>query len=242
GLCLSLTLLAASGAAANTIAVNAGGNLQAAIDAAQPGDTILVQAGATFAGPYKLLAKGGSAYITIRSSASDSSLAAAGTRINPSFAPLMPKIKATNAGPAIRTAPGATNWRLMFLEFLPASSTASANLVEFGGTGTAQNTLSAVPQHLVMDRCYLHGDASYGQRRGLALNSGDTQVVNSYFADFKKVSQDTQAINGWNGPGPFLIENNYLEAAGENVMFGGSDPAIVNLVPSDITIRRNLIT
>ena len=45
---------------------------------------------------------------------------------------------------------------------------------------------------------------------------------------------------GWNGPGPFLIENNYLEAAGENVMFGGSDPSIANLVPSNITIRRNL--
>jgi hypothetical protein len=54
--------------------------------------------------------------------------------------------------------------------------------------------------------------------------------------------QDTQAICGWNGPGPFLIENNYLEAAGENVMFGGSDPSIPHLVPNDITIRRrNLI-
>ena len=30
---------------------------------------------------------------------------------------------------------------------------------------------------------------------------------------------------GWNGPGPFLIENNYLEAAGENIMFGGNDPS-----------------
>ena len=33
--------------------------------------------------------------------------------------------------------------------------------------------------------------------------------------------------------------NNYLEAAGENVMFGGADPKIPNLVPSDIEIRRN---
>ena len=47
---------------------------------------------------------------------------------------------------------------------------------------------------------------------------------------------------GWNGPGPYLIENNYLEAAGENVMFGGTDPSIPNLVPSNITIRRNLIS
>ncbi|HSE97251.1 MAG TPA: hypothetical protein VLD57_03205, partial [Blastocatellia bacterium] len=50
---------------------------------------------------------------------------------------------------------------------------------------------------------------------------------------------DTQAIAGWNGPGPFKIVNNYLEGAGENVMFGGADPAIPNLVPSDIEIRRN---
>ena len=44
---------------------------------------------------------------------------------------------------------------------------------------------------------------------------------------------------GWNGPGPFKIVNNYLEAAGENVMFGGADPSIANLVPSDIEIRGN---
>jgi len=243
GLCLSLALLSATEAAANTLTVGAGGSLQSAINAAQPGDTILVQAGATFTGPFTLPAKGGSAYITIRSSASDGSLPAAGHRIDPSFAPLLPKIKATNFGPALRTAPGATNWRLLFLEFLPALSTASSNLVEFGGGGgSTQNTLSEVPKHLIMDRCYVHGDSGYGQRRGLALNSADSQIVNSYFADFKGVNQDTQAIDGWNGPGPFLIENNYLEAAGENVMFGGTDPAIPNLVPSDITIRRNLIS
>src|SRR6185295_19787625 len=44
---------------------------------------------------------------------------------------------------------------------------------------------------------------------------------------------------GWNGPGPFQIENNYLEAAGENLLFGGSDPSIPDLVPSDIEIKRN---
>jgi hypothetical protein len=38
-----------------------------------------------------------------------------------------------------------------------------------------------------------------------------------------------------------VIENNYLEAAGENLMFGGSDPAIPNLVPDGITVRRNVL-
>jgi hypothetical protein len=53
------------------------------------------------------------------------------------------------------------------------------------------------------------------------------------------VGFDSQAICGVNGPGPFKIVNNYLEGSGENVMFGGADPAIRDLVPSDIEFRGN---
>ena len=49
----------------------------------------------------------------------------------------------------------------------------------------------------------------------------------------------SQAIAGWNGTGPFAIVNNYLEGAGENIMFGGADPTIKNLVPSDIVVQGN---
>jgi len=235
-------LVFAPRAQAATITVNAGGNLQAALDAARPGDTIVLQAGAVFTGSFKLPAKGGTAYITIRSSAADSSLPPAGSRISPASAPLLAKIRSTNAGAALRTAAGASYWRLQFLEISPSSSTSGANLVDFGSAGSSQSTLASVPQHLVIDRCYLHGDPGFGQRRGVALNSGDTQIVNSYFSDFKGVTQDTQAIAGWNGPGPYLIDNNYLEAAGENILFGGGDPSIPNLVPGRIVIRRNLVT
>src|SRR5262245_24953760 len=98
--------LGVSSATAATITVNAGGNLQAAIDAAQPGDTILIAPNATFDGPIRLRAKGGTADITIRSAAPDSSLPAAGDRIDPSYSPFLPKIRATNAGPAIKTESG----------------------------------------------------------------------------------------------------------------------------------------
>jgi hypothetical protein len=64
-------------------------------------------------------------------------------------------------------------------------------------------------------------------------------VVDSYLSDFKERTADAQAISGWNGPGPFRIAGNYLEASGENVMFGGADPAINGLVPSDIEVVRN---
>src|SRR6516162_10681385 len=48
--------------------VAAGGNLQAALDKAQPGDTIVLQAGATFRGPFKLPNKTGSGWIYVISS------------------------------------------------------------------------------------------------------------------------------------------------------------------------------
>jgi len=64
--------------------------------------------------------------------------------------------------------------------------------------------------------------------------------MNSYISDIKDPGlSDSQAIAGWNGPGPYTITNNFLEAAGENVMFGGADPKIPNLIPSDIKITRN---
>lgn len=235
-----LTSAGASGAA--TISVSSGGDLQAAINAAAPGDTILLAAGAVFTGNFTLPAKGGSAFITIRSASADGSLPASGVRIAPSYASLLPKIRSDHNGAALHTAPGATYWRLQFLEILPSESNSSANLVELGGADTDQSSSSQVPQHLVIDRCYIHGVDAWDQRRGIALNSGDTQIVNSYVSDIKGVNEDTQAIAGWNGPGPYLIQNNYLEAAGENVLFGGSDPLIPNLVPSNITIQQNLIS
>jgi hypothetical protein len=99
-----------------------------------------------------------------------------------------------------------------------------------------------VPHHLELDGLVIRGDAAKGQKRAIALNSASTTIRNSDIREIKAVGQDSQAICGWNGPGPFVIENNYLEAAGENVMFGGADPAIRDLVPSDITVRGNYLT
>lgn len=87
----------------------------------------------------------------------------------------------------------------------------------------------------------MHGTPGGNIRRGITPNSARTAVIDSYVSDIHEVGADSQAIGAWTGPGPFKIVNNHLEGAGENVMFGGADTEITNLVNSDIEIRHNYI-
>jgi hypothetical protein len=222
-----------------TISVKSGDNLQAAIDAAQPGDVISLQAGATFTGNFTLPNKSGSGWITIETSAIGS-LPASGTRVSPSNASAMPKIVTTNSTAALATEAGAHNYRIVGVEFA-LNGSMTYGLVALGDASSAQSSLYQVPHDLILDRVYIHGSSSNTVRRGVALNSASTGIIDSYISDIHEAGADTQAIGGWNGPGPYKIDNNYLEAAGENILFGGADPSVPNLVPSDITITHNYV-
>jgi hypothetical protein len=213
--------------------VAAGGDLQAAIDAAQPGDEIVLEAGAVFSGPFKLPNKSGDGWILIRSSAL--SELPEGVRVSPSDAAKMAVIEAADG--AITTADQAHHYRLAGLEIRPPAGQSPNDLVRLGSTSATSSDQLA--HHIIIDRCYIHGDPDVGGKRGVALNSKTAAVIDSYLSDWKREGQDTQAIAGWNGPGPFLIHNNYLEGAAENVMFGGADPAIDGVLPSDIEICKN---
>jgi hypothetical protein len=218
-----------------TIRVPAGGDLQAALDTAQGGDLITLEPKATYRGPFQLRRKSGSGWIVISSAAPD--LPKPGRHVSPSDAALMPRL-VSSSGPVFQTDSGAHHYRFIGLEIAPAEGEYVNTLVQLGNDET---TVEALPHHLIFERCYIHGDPKRGARRGIAMNSRHTAVVDSYLADFKETSADTQAIAAWNGDGPFKIAGNYLEAAGENIMFGGADPSIRDLVPADIEIVRNHI-
>src|SRR6476469_499427 len=115
-LCASLFVVSTASAA--TISVPAGGDLQAALNAAQPGDVITLVPGATYSGNFVLPNKGAiNDYITIRSAAADALLPPAGVRIRPADAAQLPKIRSLTSSSALRTAASANHWKLMFLEF-----------------------------------------------------------------------------------------------------------------------------
>lgn len=221
------------------IVVNANGNFQRALNVAKPGDVIVLEAGAEFTGPFTLPVKEGSSYITIQSSRL-AELPAAGKRVSPSHAALMPKILAAPGDAAIKTALNAHHFQFIGIEIAPSDETSRvSDLIKLGDGSGAQKSLDTVAHHLILDRCYIHGFPAQEVKRGIALNSAETSIINSHISDIHGIGYDTQAICGWNGPGPYRIINNYLEAAGENIMFGGADPSIPNLIPSDIEIRGN---
>lgn len=223
-------------------AIATGDALRAAIAAARPGDTLTLQAGAVLTGPFTLPKKDGDGWITLQSSAW-ASLPWAPAHVTPADAPRFPRLVSPGGVPAIRTEPGAHHWRLLGLEVTPAAATTVVDtLITLGDGGPAQNSLDAVPHHLILDRCYIHGWPDAPLKRGVGLQGAATDLVGCWISECKVVGQDSQAVCGWNGPGPFRITNCYLEGAGENVMFGGADPHIPNLVPSDIEIRGCTLT
>ncbi|MEP6618053.1 MAG: Ig-like domain-containing protein [bacterium] len=243
---LNTTAPAAPASGGVVINVAAGGNLQTAINAAKPGDVIALANGATFVGNFTLPNKNTTStnWITIRP-ANLAGFPAEGARMTPTIAAAvkLPKLLSPTALGAIATAPGAHHYRIIGMEVsLASTSTSNTGLVRFGEDGgNGQITLASVPHDLVLDRSYVHGTPTASTRRGVALNSAYSAVIDSYISDCHDVvnGSDAQAIMGWNGPGPFKITNNYLEGSSENIMFGGGDPGIANLVPSDIEIRHN---
>src|SRR6185369_8384096 len=234
---ISTLLLFAGATLGATLVVPAGGDLQTAINTAAAGDTIIVEAGATYRGPFILTPKSGDAFITIQSSRASEIPG----RVSPAQAGLLAKLRSNvPAEPIIKTVAGTHHYKLIGLDISTFSASDFVyDLVRLGSGDSNQTDLSSVPHHLILDRLWVHGFETQEVQRGISLNSAETSIINSYISEIHEFATDTQAICGWNGPGPYQIINNYLEAAGENLMFGGADPSIPNLVPSDITIQRN---
>ena len=232
--------------------------LQSTLTSAKCGDTIALTAGGTFTGTFVLPNKNcdDNHWIVIRTSAPDSALPPEGTRLTPCYAgvsslPARPAYTCPSAknvlakivfdqegsGPLI-LANGANHYRLVGLEITRTQGKVVVyNLINHEKNGVAD--------HVVLDRIWIHGTAQDETTRGIML-SGTTYfaVVDSYFSDFHCVAVtgwcgDSQALGGGLGDtamGPYKITNNFMEAAGETIIFGGG-PA--TLPPTDIEVRGN---
>ena len=222
-----------------TIVVKAGGDFQAALNRAKSGDTIILPAGAAFVGSFTLPKKTGSEFITVQSSELPK-LPKDGVRVSPKDAALMPKILSSGKNePALLTSSGAHHYRFIGVEFSVSKPDDDAWKVIYIGDDV-QSKPEQVPHDIVFDRCYVHGhkEQTGTVRSGLSINGSRIEIVNSYISDFRLTDDEAQAIVAWNAPGPFKIINNYIEAAGENVLFGGAT-AHKGMNPADLEFRHN---
>ncbi len=218
-----------------TTSVPAGADLQAALDAAQPGDTLVLEAGAAWSGDLLFREKTGSGAITLTTSGE---LPQQGNRITEEQSRSLPRLIGNH-----KTSPRAAAYTLRGLRLEAYPGAYTGGLLDCGGSGIngdiVVSTLEDLPREWHIHHCFLQADPASGGKRGIAANcSGficEDSVIQGFWSDF----QDTQAIGAWNGPGPFRIVNNYLQASGENIMFGGACPAIPQLVPSNITVEGN---
>jgi hypothetical protein len=226
--------------------VAAGGNLQAALDAAVPGDVIELAQGATFTGRFMFKKKTGSAPIWLRSSGWQT-LPPQGTRVKPADAPKMARLinpSGYGEGPILFEL-GASNYYFTGLE-IASSNTATSwthySIVTLGlnpADSGAATSLDQLPDNVIFDRVYIHGSPTGNVRRGITANTRALGVVDSWIDEIHELGADNQAISGWNAAGPVLLKNNYISASCENTMWGGSPASILNLTPSDITIVGN---
>jgi hypothetical protein len=241
------------------IRVKEDGNLQQAFDTAACGDTIELPAGASFPGHFRITKKDcdDAHWIIIRTADADKNLPPEGTRVSPCYAGVtslpgrpdfhcdtpkqaMARIAFSGKGGSgpILFADGVNHLRFEGIEITRESPGAAVSALVGPQEGAAID-------HIILDRVWAHGTAQDETTRGVYLTGARyVAVVDSYFSDFHCIARagactDSQAIAGGGGShpmGPFKIVNNYLEASGENIIFGGSS---ATETPADIEIRRN---
>lgn len=219
-LILAMLLGLAAPAAGATLQVQAGGNLQAALNEAQPGDEIVLAAGARFVGEFRLPQKPDGPPITIRSSS-----ALPARRITPADEGLMPTLAAGVIAPALQGI-GAANWRIDGVRFESTSNGEGEILV-------LQNA-----RNITLDRILIVA-GSNGQKRGIRGNGQAITLTRSHVANIWRGGQESQAFAAWDGAGPYTLTDNYLEAASINVLFGGANSQSAAHVPADILVENN---
>lgn len=212
------------------IAVKHADQLQQAIDASRAGDRILCDPSKLWVGNWRLTGLKSPRAI-ISSSRDDRPV----TFLSPNSQPVF-RADGPTGGYHVLNASITVDPTLF-----PASSGA-AEMVALVQLGSGTEKLADIPRSFVFERTEIYGNPTQQVRRGIAGNCAHLAILNSKIREIHRSGFDSQGICCWNGPGPFLFEDVEVEAASENIMFGGAANNGPDLIPSDITMRRIRLT
>lgn len=157
-----------------------------------------------------------------------------------------PQIRSNTTGStgAVWCDMGADYTRLAGIHFVASASARCFRLVYFQGTPNdsseqADTSVNDTPQWMIVDRCWIDGQNIDRVVNGIICNSREFACVDSVINGCYALGQEGHGINGYNGPGPWKIVGNDIEAAAINFLCGGLVPRIVGLQTTDIEVRRN---
>ncbi len=230
-------------------------DLQDAIDAAAaanptPGNEqrIVLTAGETFDGfcGFLLPARTGTGFIIIESSG----IGSIGERNQGSAdAAYMATVRANgdNCG-AFNTSAGSHHWMFRGLDMaIPSGTLGRLDILRIGRTDCGgaigcDDDFDELPHHIIVERNWIHGNTmETGPRRCISLNGDHVIVRGNYIDECKDNSTDSQAIAILNARGPTTIINNFMRGAGENIIYGGSNPYIDGMVARNNLFRGNYL-
>jgi len=103
------------------------------------------------------------------------------------------------------------------------------------------DTTANQPHHLIFQHCVMNPPDSAEVTHGFVNNGRRVSVISSWFGNIRGYDAnvgDAQAIFGSYGEGIHVYNNTFLEATGENFLYGGAATPIEHLVPSEIEFRR----
>ncbi len=235
-------------APADATPANSAELVQALANAVQDSGTYVIElaAGTTYTGNFVIDNKAGTDWLIIRTAGWESSPPVAeGKRVTPADASSMARLLSPNSQnqPIMHLGFGAHHVRFIGVEFAVDVPIVALVMVGANAATTGAPTVdSEIAHHIGFDRVYIHSTSETNKSRvGLHVAANNFFVINSRIDNIKD-GADAQAIYSANSWGPHLIENNYLEATGENILYGGDAATVDQLVNSDITILRNHFT
>jgi hypothetical protein len=174
-----------------TWAAHTTAQFQTALQSAMPGDVIVLDAGTIYTGNFAVPANSNpnGRWIYIQSS-NLSALPAPGTQVSPSDAVNMPKIVTPNASQALAFVSGSSYVRVTGVEIYSASTYAPPNYTQGVYYGYMIVAIAGgwpfslpIPDHIIFDRCYIHGDSTHDLQAGIQANFSSFGLVDSYISD-----------------------------------------------------------
>src|SRR5215831_8690880 len=219
------------------VRVPAGSNLQAALNAAQAGDELILAPGASYVGNFTWTrCLSGQVIVTGPKGPEE------GVRVTPTIAAASqyPRLISPTHDPVLLARNGGCRLRLSRLEITARAQSSTVDYNEgLVRLGEGETTVEAQPSEITLDRVWIHGSSTTSTKNGAIFNGRSLALVDSWVDQVRWKGIESHCVVAWTGAGPMKLVNNHFDCASIGVLLGGAARAVGEVAPSDVEVRGN---